>query len=120
MQLVSPAPGSIASARVHLGKAQGHAGAVIGWNGDIRSHLEGGVAAAKRAASELFLAEPRSPFQDLVAARRQVIEGQQLLQQAFAAFTSPQMGPDPMPYVKQLAREAFDSFENVFEILDND
>lgn len=120
MQLVSPAPGSIAAARTHLVNAQGFAADVVN-NPYVNTlaNLESGIVAAKRAASELFMAEPRSPFQDLVQARRHVIEGQQLLERAVSAYGSAH-GVDPMPQVKLHAGEAFDAFEAAFEIIDND
>jgi hypothetical protein len=119
MQLVSPAPGSVAAARTYLVNAQGFAADVVNNPTlDTRAKLEAGVQQASRAASELFIAEPRSPFQDLVQARRDVLEGKQLLEQAIGALRE---GPvDPTPHVKQLAGDAFDAFESAFEILDND
>jgi hypothetical protein len=120
MQLVSPAPGSLAAARTYLVNAQGFAANVSNQpEVDAVKNLELGVQQASRAASELFLAEPRSPFQDLVQARRHVLEGKQLLEQAISAHGSAH-GVDPTPRVKQLAGEAFDAFENAFEIIDND
>ena len=120
MQLVSPAPGSLAAARTHLVNAQGFAANVANSpSTNTLSNLQQGVQQASRAASELFLAEPRSPFQDLVAARQQVLEGKQLLEQAISAWGSAH-GVDPTPHVKQLAGQAFDAFEGAFEIIDND
>jgi hypothetical protein len=120
MQLVSPFPGSLAGAREKLVAAQGFAANVVNdpYNKAVEN-LTSGLQAAKAAAAELFLAEPRSPFQDLVAARRQVLEGANLLEQAFYAHGSAQ-GVDPLPRVKALAGQAFDAFENAFEIIDND
>ena len=120
MQLVSPAPGSLASARTYLVNAQGAAANVANQpNVDTIKNLELGVQQASRAASELFLAEPRSPFQDLVQARRDVLEGKQLLEQAISAYGSAQ-GVDHTPRVQSLAKQAFDAFENAFEVIDND
>ena len=120
MQLVSPAPGSLAAARTYLVNAQGAAANVSNDpEVDTTKHLYAGIAAAKRAASELMTAQPRSDFQDLVAARQHVVAGQQLLEQAIAAWGSAH-GVDHTPRVKQLAGEAFNAFENAFEIIDND
>lgn len=121
MQLVSPAPGSVAAARTHLVKAQGFAANVSNApEVDTTANLAAGVQQAKRAAAELFLAEPRSPFQDLVAARRHVLEGQQLLEKAQKLLVSWGGLNSPLPHVMTLASDAFDAFESAFEIIDND
>jgi hypothetical protein len=120
MQLVSPAPGSVASARTYLVNAQSFAANVSNDPyANTLDFLQQGVANAKRAAQELFVAEPRSPFQDLVQARRHVIDGQQLLEQAISRHASAE-GVDHGAEVKGLAHQAFDAFESAFEILDND
>ncbi|MCB0878076.1 MAG: hypothetical protein KDC46_03750 [Thermoleophilia bacterium] len=120
MQLVSPRPGSLAEARVLLANAQGYAANVSNAPyADTLANLQAGVRDAARAASVLMVAEPRSEFQDLVAARQHVVEGQQLLEQAISAYGSA-YGPDHGPQVKLLAGQAFDAFENAFEIIDND
>lgn len=120
MRLVSPAPGSLASARTYLVNAQGFAANVSNApTVDTLKNLQLGIQQASRAAAELFLAEPRSPFQDLVEARRHVLDGQHLLERAVSAYGSAH-GVDHTPQVKQLAGEAFDAFESAFEILDND
>jgi len=121
MQLVSPAPGSLASARTYLVNAQGFAGSVSDDpTVDTVANLSSGIQHAARAAAELFLAEPRSPFQDLVQARRHVLEGQQLLEQAKNVLFNWGGTNDPYPHVGQLAGDAFDAFESAFEIIDND
>lgn len=120
MQLVSPAPGSLASARTHLVAAQGFA-ANVSNSPTTRptEYILEGIKAAKLAASELFLAQPRSDFQDLVAARQQVLAGAKALEAAFKVQTT-QFGAQQPAQVKALAGEAFDAFENAFEIIDND
>jgi hypothetical protein len=121
MQLVSPAPGSLAAARTYLVNAQGFAADVSNApEVDTASKLAAGIQQAKRAAAELFLAEPRSDFQDLVAARQHVIEGQQLLEKASALLFNWAGLNSPLPHVKQLAGDAFNAFESAFEIIDND
>lgn len=124
MRLIQPMPGgTIEGARVHLGNAQSFAAKVSNDpTVDTLKNLTEGVVSAKKAAAELFLAPPRSPFQDLVLARQQVLEGAQLLQQAVTVLTSfgGELPADPTPHVKDLASQAFDAFEGAFEILDND
>ncbi|MCW2928711.1 MAG: hypothetical protein JWM86_2679 [Thermoleophilia bacterium] len=120
MQLVSPRPGSLGAASTYLGKAQGFAANVS--NDPTHAPLQNltdGVKFAKLAAAELFLAEPRSEFQDLVLARQLVIEGQGLLEQAIKVQTT-QFGSHQPAQVKQLAHDAFNVFEDVFEIIQND
>ena len=121
MRLMQPLPvGSLEGARARLVEAQGFAADVANApTTDTLVKLEGGIAAAKAAARELFVAEPRSPYQDLVAARQQVLAGASLLEQAISAYGSAH-GVDPTPQVKHLAGGAFDAFENAFEIIDND
>ena len=121
MQLVSPKPGSLASARTHLGNAQSFAANLSNDpKVDTHENLTGGIAAAKRAAAELLTATPRSEFQDLVLARKQVVEGQQLLEQAQKLLFVWGGLNSPLPHVQKLAGEAFDAFEGAFEIIDND
>jgi hypothetical protein len=123
MQLVSPIPGgTIAGAIHHLSAAQGAAADVTNspLSPDTHARLVDGVRSAKLAAAELFLAEPRSQYQDLVAARRDVIEGQQLLEQAIEAFGQELPAPIVEARVQQLAQDAFNVFEDVFEALYND
>lgn len=122
MRLVQPLPGgTVAGARAALGEAQGFAANVANNPGvDTYKNLTEGVKFAKLAAAELFMAEPRSPFQDLVLARQHVIEGQQTLQYALKVLTAGDMGVDPAPFVRDAASKAFDAFEGAFEILDND
>lgn len=124
MRLIQPLPGgTVEGARAHLVNAQGFAANVANApTVDTLKNLTDGVASAKKAAAELFLAPPRSEFQDLVAARQHVVEGAQLLQQAASVLLNQGGAPnvDPTPHVKLLAGQAFDAFENAFEILDND
>ena len=118
MQLVSPTPaGTIEAASAFLSKAQAAAGTVINQPSMTSMNaLAGGIIAARKAAEELFLAPPRSEFQDLIAARQQVLEGQGLLKQAATLIVAP--GNETQ--VSTLARDAWNVFENVFEILEND
>lgn len=120
MQLVSPMPGSVASARTYLGNAQAQA-ANISNEPTVKTmdRLLDGVTNAKRAAAELFMATPVSDFQDLVAARSHVLDGQKLLEQGVSALQVPS-GVDPTFHVQVVAKLAFDEFEAAFEILDND
>lgn len=121
MRLIQPLPGgTVEGARAHLVNAQG-AAANVSNNPyvDTLKNLNAGIRSAKRAASELFLAPPRSEFQDLVSARRQVLEGVLLLEHAVSAYGSAH-GVDNMPLVKDFAGQAFNAFEGAFEILDND
>lgn len=122
MQLVSPLPGgTVENARAQLVVAQGHAAALSNAPGtDTARHLADGIAAARLAASELFLAQPRSDYQDLVAARQHVIEGQQALAKANDRVLRWKSVDPPLPLVKDLAFKAFLAFEGAFEILDND
>lgn len=120
MQLAAPRPGSIAAASTLLGKAQSAAASVAYRPMESPlQHLTDGVKYAKLAAAELFLAEPRSQYQDLVFARKLVIDGQQLLEKAIKVQTT-QFGVQQPEQVKALAYGAFNVFENVFEILEND
>ena len=120
MQLVSPAPGTLASAREHLVDAQGAAANLANApTTDTSNQLRIGLNAAHRSAEELLTATPLSKFQDLAAARDQVLEGAQLLEQAISSRTSAHHGVDPLK-IKLLAGEAFDAFESAFEIIDND
>ncbi len=120
MQLVSPRPGTVVAAREFLVAAQGAAANVANdpYSATM-TNLTDGVRNAGFAATELFMAEPASPYQDLVEARRHVIEGKQLLEQAISTHASAH-GVDHGPQVKLLAGQAFDAFENAFEIIDND
>jgi hypothetical protein len=124
MRLIQPLPGgTVEGARAHLVNAQGFAANVSNDpTVDTLKNLTEGVVSAKKAAAELFLAPPRSDFQDLVSARKQVLEGAQLLQQAVSVLLNQGGAPgvDPTPHIKDLASQAFNTFENVFEILDND
>jgi hypothetical protein len=125
MRLIQPFPGgTVEGARAQLVNAQGFAANVSNdpTSPNTLTNLTEGVKSAKLAASELFLAQPRSEFQDLVAARRQVLEGAQLLQQAVSVLLNQAGAPgvDPTPHVKLLAGQAFDAFEGAFEIIDND
>ncbi len=124
MRLIQPLPGgTVDGARAHLVNAQGFAADVSNEpTVDTLKNLTEGVRSAKAAAAELFLAEPRSPFQDLVAARQHVVQGAQLLQNAVSLLTTQGGAPDvdPTPHVRDIAKLAFDAFENAFEIIDND
>lgn len=125
MRLIQPfAGGTVEGARAQLVTAQDFAARVSNdpTSPATLTNLTEGVRAAKFAASELFMAPPRSEFQDLVAARQQVIAGQQLLQQAVSVLLNQGGAPgvDPTPHVKSLAGQAFNAFEGAFEILDND
>ncbi len=125
MLLIQPFPGgTVDGARAHLVAAQGFAGAVANdpvpsQTNHVMEKLLSGVQSAKLAAAELFMAPPRSEFQDLVAARQHVIAGQQLLAKAVSAQGSA-LGLDHSAVVKQFASDAFNAFEDAFEILDND
>jgi hypothetical protein len=120
MQLVSPFPGSVDVAFTFLADAQGFAGDVSnGTSSDVAKSLTEGVRSATRAASELFIATPKSDFQDLVAARRHTMEGVQLLQEARDTIKDAN-GVDPSVRVKNLAYEAYTKFDWALEILDND
>jgi hypothetical protein len=122
MRLIQPFPGgTVEGARAHLVNAQGFAANVSNApEVDTLTNLTQGIASAKKAAAELFLAPPRSDFQDLVAARQHVLEGAQLLGQAVTLLTTYGGVDSPLPQVKSLAGDAFDAFENAFEIIDND
>ncbi|MCW2922369.1 MAG: hypothetical protein JWL76_2243 [Thermoleophilia bacterium] len=124
MRLIQPFPGgTLEGARAHLVNAQGFAANVANNPSvDALKNLTEGVASAKKAAAELFMAPPRSDFQDLVAARQQVLAGAQLLQQAVSVLSNfgGDLPADPTPHVKGLAGQAFDAFEAAFEIIDND
>jgi hypothetical protein len=125
MRLIQPFPGgTVDGARAHLVNAQDFAARVSNdpTSANTVSNLTEGVKAAKQAAAELFMAPPKSDFQDLVLARQQVLQGAQQLQQAVAVLLNQAGGPgvDPTPHVKDLAQQAFNSFEGAFEILDND
>jgi hypothetical protein len=124
MQLVQPLPrdpSSLANARTHLSDAMGVVGVVSSGPSlpsGTAERLWDGVRLAKLAAADLFLAEPESDYQDLVRARTQVLEGAALIEQAISAYGSAQ-GVDPTMRVKQLALEAYQVFDDTFEILDN-
>ena len=123
MQLVSPMPGSVAAASAYLGNAQQFTANVLNTTvatPDIPNDLANGMAQALRAANELFMAQPVSEFQDLVLARRHVIEGAQLLDRAAEAYAEELPMPLPFEHTQALARQAFDKFEVAFEILQND
>lgn len=121
MRLMQPLPGgTIDGARAHLVDAQGFAANVANAPEHLKAaeFLTEGIKSAKRAAAELFIAQPRSDFQDLVAARHHVLEGAMYLEHASNELYRTG-GVDPLPQVKLLAGNAFDSFEAAFEILDN-
>jgi len=123
MQLVSPMPGSVAAASTFLANAQRFTANVLTTKvatPDIPGDLANGMAQALRAASELFMAQPVSEFQDLVLARRQVIEGAQLLDRAAEAYAEELPMPLPFQNTQALAHRAYDKFEAAFEILQND
>jgi hypothetical protein len=125
MQLFQPlpsSPSSLPDARAHLSAATAIAGKVNFDNAlaptEARVQLAEGVRLAKLAAADLLLAEPESDYQDLVLARQQVLQGAALLEQAAWATGSAQ-GVDPMPHVRDLARQAFEIFDSTEEILYN-
>jgi hypothetical protein len=122
MQLVSPRFGTIEAAQTFLNAAQGAAATVS--NGpltpDTPKVLAEGARQAANAAAELFMAQPRSDFQDLVFARQLALEGKDLLEQAIVAYGQELPAPIAEENVQRLAREAFNIFEGVFEILEND
>ena len=121
MQLVQPRPGgTVAAARINLVAAQGFAADVSNApRVNTKANLTDGIRHARQAAAELFMAEPRSEFQDLIQARRHVIEGQQTLERALS-FLESRYEVDHTPQIKQFAHEAFNAFEAAFEIIDND
>ncbi len=121
MRLIQPLPGgTVEGARTHLVAAQAAAADYLNAPATTpRSVLLDGVTAAKRAASELFLAPPRSEFQDLVAARQQVIFGQQNLERAYSQLGTPDASSH-LADVHRYVKSAFDDFEAAFEIIDND
>lgn len=124
MQLVSPRPGTVTAAFDLLVTAQAAAAKVSnGVTADAATTLAEGVRSAKLAAAELFSATPRSEYQDLIAARRQAITGQQLLERALViARASAGAGTDAAAdlQITRLAHDAFDTFDAALEILDND
>lgn len=121
MRLIQPLPGgTVDGARAHLVAAQGAAATYLNAPATTpRETLLEGVQAAKRAASELFLAEPRSEFQDLVAARQQVVLGQQNLERAYHQLGTADASQH-LALVQRYVDSAFGQFEAAFEIIDND
>ena len=121
MQIAPPMTGSLAAARTYLSEAQGAAGDVSNAPDahSVPATLRNGIEQAYRAADELSRTTPASEFQDLTVARQQIMTGAHLLEQAVTAYGS-SSGVNDYPQVKQLAHEAFMSFEDAFEILDND
>jgi hypothetical protein len=121
MQITPSTPGDLAVVRTYLGEAQGFAGAVADKPEDstVPASLLSGIEQAYRAADELAHTEPASNYQDLTVARQQVMTGAHLLEQAYTTWGS-SSGVNNYPQVKQLAHEAFMSFEDAFEIIDND
>lgn len=115
---ISPMPGSLADVRTQLGAAQDVAGQAADGNPVTADFLLGGVAAARRAASILMTTQPESDYQDLVLARQQVLEGADQLRQAATALSGAH-GVDPASYVRERAHDAFNRFEDAFEIIDN-
>lgn len=120
MQLVTPALGSIAVVREHLGAAQAAAASILNDpSGPHRAVITEGIRQAQLAIDELLHTAPSSPFQDLAQARMQVMLGRDNLDRAFWTAGSAH-GVNPLPEVRRYARDAFDAFEAAFEIIDND
>lgn len=121
MQVTPPIAGSLDVVRTHLGNAQGFAGHVSD-HPELRTvpaDLQAGIAQAHRAADELSRTTPASPYQDLAAAREQVLAGAHLLEQAYTTWGS-SSGVNNYPAVEKFAHAAFMEFENAFEIIEND
>lgn len=121
--LIAPRPGNLDVAYDRVSSAQGAVADVLNERAitpTTQARLTDGVRLAAQAAAELFLAQPRSDYQDLVLARRQVIDGRQELEQALVTLRASAPGIDVAATVLNHARRAFDAFEHALEILEND
>ncbi|MCW2960740.1 MAG: hypothetical protein JWM25_203 [Thermoleophilia bacterium] len=79
-----------------------------------------GANAAGRAADLLAIATPRTPFHHLTEAAQQMREAASLLVDAASARDSMFSQPVIDATVERLSRDAFDTIERAWEIVEND
>lgn len=82
--------------------------------------LLSGAAIARRAAEQLLLATPRTPYHRLDAAAAHAIEGAELLATAARARNAEFPVDVTLATIRDLSRRAFDAFELAFECVEND
>ncbi|MCW2956942.1 MAG: hypothetical protein JWO69_1811 [Thermoleophilia bacterium] len=126
LSLVTPANISAGTAWVPqvkdlLGRAQSAAALATNNNGNVTAwEVFQGVRHAERAVELLRIATPVSKFQDLAQARLLIEDGAHFLRRSADAVDVPTPGAGDKAVVVDFARRAFDSFEDAFEIVDND
>lgn len=79
-----------------------------------------GAAVARRAAEQLLLATPRTPFHHLDQAAAYALEGAKLLATASRARNAEFPVDVTLDTIRDLSRRAFDAFELAFERVEND
>lgn len=82
--------------------------------------LHSGVVIARRAAEQLLLATPRTPFHRLDEAAGYALEGAALLATAARARNAEFPLDATLATIRDLSRRAFDAFEAALECVDND